>query len=88
MGKVLGMGLGGGFVELVLCDGALVVCCPESRFLRAAPRGVVAAARRGGVFAGGLQRVVLSAFCAARYAALTRGPRGAAAAFLASLMRR
>ena len=39
VGKVLGMDLGGGFVELVLCGGALAVCCPESRFLRFAPRG-------------------------------------------------
>ena len=37
---------------------------------------------------GGLQRVVLSPLYAARFAALARGPRGAAAAFLASLMRR
>ena len=26
-------------MELVLCGGALAVCCPESRFLRFAPRG-------------------------------------------------
>ena len=36
-----GMNFGVGFVELVLCGGALAVCCPESRFLRAAPRGVL-----------------------------------------------
>ena len=33
--------LGVGFVEAVLYGGALSVCCPESRFLRAAPRGVL-----------------------------------------------
>ena len=38
--------------------------------------------------AGGLQRRGLFPLYAARYAALSRGPRGAAAAFLASLMRR
>ena len=37
-----------GFVEAVLCGGALLVSGHGSRFLRAAPRGVVAAARRGG----------------------------------------
>ena len=43
-GKIVGVG----FVELVLCGGALLVSDPGSRFLRAAPRGVVAA-RRGEV---------------------------------------
>ena len=33
--------LGVGFVELVLCGGTLSVCFPESRSLRAAPRGVL-----------------------------------------------
>ena len=62
-----------------------LACCSGGRRLCAAQGGSCAAERGS---AGGLQRRVLSAFCAARYAALTRGPRGAAAAFLASLMRR
>ena len=52
---------------------------------RAAQDGSCAAGRS---FAGGLQRRVLFPLYAARGAALSRGPRGAAAAFLASLMRR
>ena len=41
--------VGVGFVELVLCGGALFVSGPGSRFLRAAPRGILATARRGEV---------------------------------------
>ena len=44
-GRILGVG----FVEAVLCGGALLVSGPGSRFLRAAPRGILAAARRGEV---------------------------------------
>ena len=41
--------MGVGFVEFVLYGGALLVSGPGSRFLRAAPRGILAAARRGEV---------------------------------------
>ena len=53
------------------CEAGLA-CCSRGCFSRAAPRGVVAAARRGGVFACGLQRRALSAFYAARVLAAAR----------------
>ena len=37
--EILGRSVGGGFVEAVLCGGALSVCCPGNRFLRFTPRG-------------------------------------------------
>ena len=46
--EIWGRIVGVGFVELVLCGGALLVSGPGSRFLRAAPRRMVAA-RRGEV---------------------------------------
>ena len=63
---------------------------------RVAAGGAFSALRRAGVggcaagrgFACERPRKPLPSRYAARYAALTRGPRGAAAAFLASLMRR
>ena len=57
-------------------------------FQRFTPRGVLTVARRDEVplacYSGGC----FPPLCAARGAALARGPRSAAAAFLASLMRR
>ena len=69
-------------------DGALLVSGPGNRFFRAAPRGGAGGCVAERSSAGGLQRRVFSPLCAARGAALARGPRGAAAAFLASLTRR
>ena len=83
-----GCALRRGVVVAARRDEVPLACCSGGCFLRFTPRGIVVVARRGGVFAGVLQRVVLSVFCAAQGVALSRGPRGAAAAFLASLMRR
>ena len=85
-----GRDFGDGFWRLGLWS----LCCTVGLCRFVAPKAASFALRRAGSGgcaagrspAGVLQRVVLSALYAARGTALARGPRSAAAAFLASLM--